>query len=184
MKITHWNVQCLTNKTDQLQKQVYEQRDQPDICGIIETWLSDKYDDSFVNMPSYHNPPQRKDGTKAAHQGIITYISNRYDYDRRYDLEVSSIETIWIEIKPSKSAYILVCTVYRPEEERMPEWNVKFMQEMESAYIENKEIILMGDFNIDLLRDDEVPITWKDFTTVKLDNQWCPQNELTMDNMI
>ncbi len=45
----------------------------------------------------------------------------------------------------------------------MPEWNVKFRQEMESAYIENKDIILMGDFNIDLLRDDEVAITWKDF---------------------
>ncbi len=45
----------------------------------------------------------------------------------------------------------------------MPKWNVKFRQEMESAYIENKDIILMGDFNIDLLRDDEVAITWKDF---------------------
>ncbi len=66
-------------------------------------------------------------------------------------------------MKPSKSANILVCTVYRPEEERMSEWNVKFRFEMESAYIENKEIISMGDFNIHLFRDDEVPITWKDF---------------------
>ncbi len=114
-------------------------------------------------MPGYHNPPQRKDRTYAAHGSVITYISDRYDYDRRYDLEVSTIETIWIEIKPSKSANILVCTVYRPEEERMPEWNIKFRQEMESTYIENKEIILMGDFNIDLLRYDEVPIKWKDF---------------------
>ncbi len=62
-------------------------------------------------------------------------------------------------MKPSKSANILVCTVYRPEEERMSEWNVKFRFEMESAYIENKEIISMGDFNIHLFRDDEVPIT-------------------------
>ncbi len=66
LKITHWNVQCLINKTDQLQKLVYEPRDQPDILGITETWLSAKYDDSFVNMPGYHNPPQRKDRTYAA----------------------------------------------------------------------------------------------------------------------
>ncbi len=157
------NVQCLINKNDQLWKLVYEPRDQPDILGITETWLGDKYDDSFVNMPGYHNPSQRKDRTYAAHGGVITYISDRYDYERRDDLEVSSIETIWIEIKPSKSANILVCTVCRPEEERMLECNVKFRQEMESAYIENKEIILMGDFNIDLLRDDEVLFTWKDF---------------------
>ncbi len=94
LKITHWNVQCLINKTDQLQKLVYEPRDQPDILGITETWLSDKYDDSFVNMPGYHNPRQRKDRTYATHGGVITYISDRYDYDRRYDLEVSTIETI------------------------------------------------------------------------------------------
>ncbi len=81
-------------------------------------------------MPGYHNPLQRKDRTYAV-EGVITYISHRYYYDYTDDLEVSSIETLWIE--------------------------------MESAYIENKEIILMCDFNIDLLRDDEVPIIWKYF---------------------
>ncbi len=73
---------------------------------------------------------------------------------------MSSIKNIWLEIKPSKSANILVCTVYRPEDERIPEWNVKFGKEMESAYIENKEIILMGDSNINFLRYDKVTITW------------------------
>ncbi len=94
LKITNWNVQCPTYKTDQLWKLVYKQRDQPNILGITETWLSDKYDDSFINMPGYHNPPQRKDRTCIAHVGVIIYINDRYDYDRTDDLEVRYIETI------------------------------------------------------------------------------------------
>ncbi len=33
---------------------------------------------------------------------------------------------------------------------------------MENVYLEDKEIIVMGDFNIDLLRPNEVRQRWKD----------------------
>ncbi len=43
---------------------------------------------------------------------------------------------------------------------------------MENVYLEDKEIIVMGDFNIDLLRPNEVSQRWKDieegFLSLKL----------------
>ncbi len=38
----------------------------------------------------------------------------------------------------------------------------KFEQELDNAFIEKKEIILMRDLNIDLLKPDEVPEHWSD----------------------
>ncbi len=71
------------------------------------------------------------------------------------DLEISNIETILIEIKPINAANILVCTVYRLDKlDPLATWSEQFENEMQNAYLENKEIIIMGDFNIDLMRLD------------------------------
>lgn len=164
LKITHWNVQCLTNKIDQVKKIVEDPKTQPDVLGITETWLQpDKHNDSFVKVSGYHYPPERKDRTRATHGGVITYISTRYDYVRRHDLEVgSNIETMWIEVQPNHGPHILVCTIYRPEDDTIPTWTAEFEKELDDAYLESKELILMGDFNIDLLRPNEIPQQWTD----------------------
>ncbi len=116
-----------------------------------------------MKMSGYHHPLQKKDRIRAAHGGVISYVSERYKYDRRDDLEISNIETIWIDIKPINDANILACTVFRPDElDPLARLSEQFENEMENAYLENKEIIIMGDFNIDLMRPDEVPQRWKD----------------------
>ncbi len=158
LKIAHWNIQCLTNKIDQIKLLIQDPKHQPDVLGLTETWLNSSYNEDFVKILGYHHPPQKKDGICAAHGGIISYVSERYKYDRQDDMEISNIETIWIEIKPINAANILVCTVYRPDElDSLARWSEQFENEMENAYLENKEIIIMGDFNIDLMRPDEVP---------------------------
>ncbi len=78
-------------------------------------------------------------------------------------MEIRNIETIWIEVKPINAANSLVYTVYRPDElDLLASWSEQFKNEMENAYLENKEIMIMGEFNIDLMKPDEVPQRWKD----------------------
>ena len=72
----------------------------------------------------------------------------------------SNIETIWIEVKRRYGSDILICTVYRPEDDRIPLWTNEFEKELEDVYLENKDIILMGDFSIDLLRPHGIPQQW------------------------
>ncbi len=56
----------------------------------------------------------------------------------------SHTETIWIEVVNENSSNIVICTVYRPEEDKMLKWNTNFESEMGDAYIEHKYIIVKG----------------------------------------
>ncbi len=46
--------------------------------------------------------------------------------------------------------------MYRPQTDKHIDWNEKVKQDQDNPFIENKEIILMGDLNIDLLKPDVV----------------------------
>ncbi len=87
LKISHWNVQCITNKMDQIKQIVRDTKSQPQILGLTETWLTDTYKDSYVKLPGYHHPPEHKDRTLAAHDGVITYVSKGVDYHRLKDIK-------------------------------------------------------------------------------------------------
>ncbi len=58
--------------------------------------------------------------TRVAHGGVLTYIHKDINYYRRDDLESSHTETIWIEVVNENATDILICTVYRPEEDKIP----------------------------------------------------------------
>ncbi len=51
---------------------------------------------------------------------------------------------------------------YRTQEDKIPIWSEHFESELNNAFIENKDIIIMGDFNIDLLRPHEIPNRWSE----------------------
>ncbi len=74
LKVSHWNVQRLLNKTDQLKETVRDLKTQSHVLGISETWLNDKYNDEFVKMPDYHHPPELKDRTQAVHGDLYIRI--------------------------------------------------------------------------------------------------------------
>ena len=69
---------------------------------------------------------------------------------RREDLESNDIACLWLEISPSKGKSFLLGSLYRNPTERF-EWMDRFEQFFESVLNEGKEIILLGDFNKDLL---------------------------------
>ena len=58
-------------------------------------------------------------------------------------------ESIWLEVKLQKTSPVLVGFLYRNPSEPA-NWTDKFMSMIDVVWTESKEIILMGDFNIDL----------------------------------
>ena len=60
-------------------------------------------------------------------------------------------ETIWIEIKNSKSQNVLCGCAYRNPNTNVDKFNDYINQTMEKISKENKLIFLIGDFNINLL---------------------------------
>ena len=93
------------------------------------------------------------------------YLSNKMCFDRRNDLEYADIECIWIEVTCRFAKNFLVCCMYRPPSSShyLPNNFNDHMREMLStATAENKEVIVLGDVNVNyLVKEDN-----KDFKEI------------------
>ena len=56
----------------------------------------------------------------------------------------------------------MICTAYRPPNYRLNLWKSLFLQQVELAYLESKQILITGDFNIDLLHPNSDESEWAD----------------------
>lgn len=123
------------------------------VTGITETWLSDN-SSPIYNISDYSLI--RSDRQSGRGGGVAMYISNLFSYKIRPDLAFNNnfIDSKSVEINLHNTKNIIVCTVNRP-----PNTNVDLILEdlnilSERINHENKDVYLMGDFNIDLLNSD------------------------------
>ena len=89
---------------------------------------------------------------------MAIYIKDNILWKRRYDLEMDDIESIWLEIFIAKSKSILIVTFYRPPGSSVyipNEFNKTFNDMLLNGTKENKEIIILGDFNVDYLKPND-----------------------------
>ena len=114
LKMCHWNIQRLTDgKLEELRVILAKTETDLDILSITETFCSRNVPDSFYGIPGYDI--HRKDRIGKAGGGILAYVKNSLLAKRRDDLEVRSIEVLWLEICPYKSKRpLFVAGVYRP----------------------------------------------------------------------
>ena len=148
LRIGNLNVCHLVPKIDEINMLLHERRT-VDILGICETFLNDETNDSLVHVDGFEL--ERKDRIGNSGGGVILYISNKYKYKRRLDLETNGLENIWCELLISHSKTILLCCAYRPPSSTT-EWVENFADEINRASsCQDKEILLIGDYNINYL---------------------------------
>ena len=78
-------------------------------------------------------------------------------WERRLDLESEAIENNWIEVLIPKSKSILLGTFYRPPGTSMyltADFNATFNEMLLKCSNENKEVIVLGDFNVNYLNNN------------------------------
>ncbi|MEW8545693.1 MAG: endonuclease/exonuclease/phosphatase family protein [Candidatus Thiodiazotropha sp.] len=122
----------------------------PDILGICETFLERNISDNQVAIDGYELiRKDRADTKNKTGGGLVLYFRNSIRYKRRSDFEISNIETLWAEIELQNAKPFLLCTVYRPPNS-LNEWIDLFEEELSKAQTSGLELLLMGDFNIDL----------------------------------
>ncbi|XP_062612182.1 multiple epidermal growth factor-like domains protein 10 [Saccostrea cucullata] len=129
------------------------------ICKMCHPYSTgdfcDKSKDKIEDIPDNRGLTieEGKDRTLRAGGGILTYISSDITYKRRTDFEISNIETIWLEINLKNSKPIFYCSAYRPPSAPSC-WAEDLAREVNRASCcDDTEIILSGDFNIDLMKD-------------------------------
>ena len=159
-KVLSLNCQSLYAKFDQLYVLIEKLRrngNEFDAICLQETWIDDNMDTSLLHLPSYNLISKTK--TTSLHGGLAIYIKNCYRYTTVLG-EIDNFSTwehqfIEIETDNNNATKIIIGNIYRLPRETNNDYKM-FMDEMSQVlghFQENaRDVILFGDFNIDLLK--------------------------------
>ena len=149
LKVGYLNACHLLNKIPDVLPILSNMDDPFHVFGFSETRLSEVVSDSMIAIPGY-NLVRREPKCKLE-TGIVTYVHNSINFKRLNDFENHQIECIWIEVRLKRNKPILIGMLYRnPGEKTM--WFDNFEAMMEDVLNYSDEIMLLGDFNIDLFK--------------------------------
>ena len=136
---------ALDNKLDQL----YTEFSSYDIICVSETKLNQNILNQDLELHGFHLPI-RKDREENNGGGLLIYIKRNVHFERRQDLESNEIENIWAEVTCHQKKFLLGL-FYRPPESPSEYWNL-FENNIDIATDTNMDMLIMGDFNHDMLK--------------------------------
>ena len=148
VNIAHLNIDSLSSKVDQLRHFMYS--NEVHIMAVCETKLDEHISDDVIsvnNYSIYRNDRNTHGG------GVALYVNDvNIEHKLREDLMSHSLELLAIEIKLSMAKPIIIIVWYRPPKSSSDQIDIfeSLLQEIE---LENKEIVILGDVNCDLLTD-------------------------------
>ena len=121
------------------------------IYGFSETWICDNTPLLF-NISGYsfvHSSRQQGKGG-----GVALLVSNSYNFKIRDDLLPSSTsyESLFIEIDMFREKNIIIGVIYRKPQSNINEFTTILDNCLNNIDTEHKQVYIMGDFNIDILK--------------------------------
>ena len=115
------------------------------IFGMSETKLKNHKPTGTFKIDGFQTPFRKGNDTNGG-GGIIVYVRDNINAKRREDLETNGISCLWLEISPVRGKSFLVGNMYRPPDSKI-EYNDRFEDFIDIVLNEEKEFILLGDFN-------------------------------------
>jgi len=152
------NVQGLRAHWDNFYNLLSEMNGDSQHIGIIGITELFSMNAGECDLPGYH-PLEfvTRNDSNTSKGGVAMYISNQYQYKHRTDLSVfipNVFESLFVELKIGKKN-IIIGTIYRPNTYPLANLDI-FLQNMSDLQnilsSENKDVYIMGDMNIDLLK--------------------------------
>ena len=149
----HLNIASLSLHSGELNSILINADVKFDFIGISETGLN--VSSSNYEFNGYKHLDCPTESTKGC---VRLYFSDRFNFERREDLRVyesKQLESIFIEIlSENKGQNLIVGCIYKHPKMDVSEFNKHLYNLLEKVSREKKKIVLMGDFNIDLLKLD------------------------------
>ena len=127
----------------------FSDKNYPDILNLTETWFTDSYSEGICGYDCFHTiRSDRRSG------GVSLYIKS--SFESRLVKELSyvsdSIEVCTVEVSCFGFNFILV-GIYRPHCDSIVNFVDHLSIFLSNSALSNRQCILMGDLNIDLLND-------------------------------
>jgi len=131
-----------------------------DIYGFSETWFNYTDDSTRVNLGDFAVENCIREGRQGG--GVSLFINSQINYRNRPDLSIicDNCDSLFIEISHN-SEKIIIGVVYKPEYVIYPNFLEQLSKTLDCVSNEKNSCYIMGDFNIDLLKqakDPKVPL--------------------------
>ena len=153
LTLLHMNISSLPYHFDEFTTLLSELNTNFKVIGITETRLTTKKDP--VNSIEIENYNIEHTPTKSDKGGALLYISKEIDYKTRDDLKIYKeklLESVFIEILAGSNKNTIIGCIYKHPGLTTQDFTFDFIQPLiDKIAIENKNIVLLGDFNVDLL---------------------------------
>lgn len=148
LHLLHLNVRSLLPKITEIRH--LSKNSKVGILCFTETWLDDSVKDAEIELDNYlivRRDRNRKGG------GVCIYVRADIGFNHRTDLHSDQIEALWLDIQLPLSKPILIGVCYRPPDQSQ---FYELLEELCTQRMDllGKEVILMGDFNTDVLKRD------------------------------
>ena len=152
----HLNISSLSFHIEELTALISEHNLTFDIFGVSETKLRlNKAPLNSVITPGYNF---EFTATECSNGGTAIYIKKGLNYKLKKDLEIyksKQLESTFIEVNLKNEKVVIGC-IYRHPSMELSEFNNDYLTNLlDTLSSENKTIVLVGDFNADLLKYDQ-----------------------------
>ena len=161
------NCQCLNSKFDDLYILINELSQNNgfnfSVINIQETWLKNEADGSLPDVSMYNLPGYQTfclGASCSSKGGLLCYVLESLNATKKFTIDNSDIwEGLFLDIDLG-SEYVTLGNIYRPPRANNNNTMVtNFLKEfkpiVEKLSKANKNVVLTGDFNIDLLKVNE-----------------------------
>ena len=145
MKIAHLNINGLLNKLPE----VHNILDQAsfDILGISETHLREDIPDEWININGYSFVRRDRDSVPGG--GVLIYFKANLTAYLVTRWNCTHLEAAWLNVTIRSQSFLIGC-IYRPPQDSL--FFNHFRNVLENIWLRRKNIILLGDFNSDMLK--------------------------------
>ena len=152
--LCHINIRSLLPSLEEV-RELLSGLSRPAILGVTETWLHSSVTVGEISVPGYvvHRRDRNSRGG-----GVLVYVAHSCRSWRRPDLEDPTVEVVWVELRV-ESHPMLLCDVYRPPSSDGSLLTI-IGHMLEMAIGENKEVILMGDLNVNMMSTSTLLSSW------------------------
>ena len=156
LSILHQNISSLPLHVNELESLLSKFNQRFDCLGITESRIrKNKLPINNIELKGY-NIEQTETESKCG--GTLLYIKEGINYQIRPDLQIyksKELESVFIEILNENSKNIIIGCIYKHPNMEVSDFNEFHLEKiLKITSKENKKVVLMGDFNIDILKYD------------------------------
>ena len=147
LKVFILNVCTFYRRLDEIRNHIVSSN--VDIIGFSESGLNNNISDSEVETDGYK--VHRCDRKERTGGGLTVYVRDSLSVTRCHLVEDDKIESVWLELSNVNSKPTFIGFIYRPPDS-LSCWYDHFECYLEAVIQKSDHIIILGDFNVNLLK--------------------------------